>query len=309
MALDNTFKKTPLLMCPEPVSGRTLWVKDESKCPTGTFKDRLGWALAKQIEQSSRERLLITCITLGNTLISVSHYRDLLPTESRKPRVLGLFPLGFSGRKIGPDTSGNVCSGGDLIKRCEREGVFAKEVDLDTSFLNEVDIKELAGSLAPEFDHHRDISYGIGEAAYAPILTEALSELKTPPAIILVPVGSGVLFDEFIDVIELYGLPSVVIGVSVIDKTSIADKIYGYYSPFYKELRRKGRATRSQYPRHPVIVVKDDAIRHALTWASSQGYDAEPSSAAALVPLLKNLDWLPKGDVLWINTGNGVVRT
>jgi hypothetical protein len=193
------------------------------------------------------------------------------------------------------------------MRLCEADGALAREVDLESSYLAEPDIKEIARLLVPSFWQHRDITNGIGEAAYVPMLDEALVDLVTSPAAVLVPVGAGVLYDECVNLVESRGLPTVVVGVGVTDSDSVADKIYTYYSPYFEELRSQGRAVHTQHRRHPVLSVADKSIRSALDWAGCHGYNAEPSAVAALVPLFERLVDLPNGDVLWINTGNGIV--
>ncbi len=303
----GSFPRTPLFKAADSSLGRTLWVKDEAACPTGTFKDRLGWALARQLAREPVEDLLVTCITLGNTLRSVAFFLNKLPSSSIKPRTLGLFPLRFAERIIGPDTHGRTCRGADVMALCEAEGALTAETDLESGYLDESSISRLARSLAAPFLHHRDISYGIGEQAYAPILEEALDDLGTSPAVVLVPVGAGVLFDECVEVVESRVLSTTVVGVSVTEPESIADKIYGYYSPYYQQLREARFASHLRHERHPVLSVTDEEIIQAVQWAAQQKIEAEPSAVAALVPYLSNCQALPVGDVLWINTGNGIV--
>ena len=38
-----------------------VWVKDESACPTGNFKDRLAWRLAALLSETARRALLVQC--------------------------------------------------------------------------------------------------------------------------------------------------------------------------------------------------------------------------------------------------------
>src|ERR1051325_4222596 len=165
----RSFRRTPTLPITNFSGGRRLWIKDEAACPTGTFKDRLGWALARQFERAPIDGLLITCITLGNTLLSVSHFLKATQSDVIQPQLLGLFPLRFADRIIGPDSGGRSCQGSDVLALCESEGALTAEVDLESRFLDENDIERLAREIAPSFLHHRDISYGIGEKAYAPI--------------------------------------------------------------------------------------------------------------------------------------------
>jgi len=300
------FPRTPLLRMPEPVEGHIMWVKDESACPTGTFKDRLGWALARQVVGSPIQDLLITCITLGNTLISVAHFLNSVD-ESIRPQVLGLLPNGFSQRVLGPDTAGCQCTGADVVRACQAKGAMTVEVDLESAYLSESDIREIGKKCVPSATESRDISYGIGEDAYASILQEALDDLPAIPSVVLVSVGAGILFDECVRVVEERRLPTVVVGVSVTEPSSVADKIYGYYSPYFADLCTQGRAFHSRFPRHPVLRVEDRDVLSALQFTKMVGQNAEPSSVAALVPILRKQIEMPSGDVLWINTGNGVI--
>jgi hypothetical protein len=305
MALTQQFLRTPLHQRPCPELGCTLWIKDESACATGTFKDRLAWALARQEEHHYQDKVLITCITLGNTLMSVSHYLNNSPETAASPQILGFFPEGFSDRKIGPDTHGYIVKGIDVLHACRAKGARTIEVDLTSCRLDQLAIERLSRRYVPDYERHRDITYGIGVPTYAQILEEALQDMPVPPQAVLIPVGAGILFDECVAVIEQLRLTTQAIGVSVIEPTSVADKIYGYYSPFYKGLLQKGASVHPQYPRHWVLTASEKEVFSSLEWAARNGYNAEPSAAAALAPLFRS-EMLFKGDILWINTGNGL---
>lgn len=294
-------------------NGWRLWIKDESSNPTGTFKDRLADALVRQLHGNPLGgRLLISCITLANTARSLGYYASCALRSQERPQILGLFPLGFRDREIGPDTAGATITGAQLFKWCSDLGVRCEEVDLQSSHLSESDIRDIAHGLGISFDEHRDISYGIGEKAYAPILAEALAEMPRPPRRVYVPVGAGVLFEECVELVEARNLAgTTVVGVTVVKADSIADKIYGYYSPYFNAIKERGAAHHPQYPRHPVITVTDDEIRETLGCVGRIGIDAEPSAAAAFVPVMsqaRNRSEAMWGaqEVLVINTGNGM---
>jgi threonine dehydratase len=306
---------TPLRSFPIAVDRNRwrLWVKDESSNPTGTFKDRLAAGLVRQLHGNSLgNRLMISCITLGNTVRSLGHYVSTALRSQEQPQILGFFPLGFRDCTIGPDTSGDTITGDELLKWCSDLGVRCEEVDLTSRYLDESDIRQLARGLGLIFDEHWDVSYGIGEQAYAPILAEALARMPTAPHRVYVPVGAGVLFKECVELVEAWNLAgTTVVGVTVVKADSIADKIYGYYSPYFKEIKQQGAAHHPRYSRHSVITVTDEEIREALTWVAEMGIDAEPSAAAAFVPVMAQARYCSEAswsaqEVLIINTGNGM---
>lgn len=308
------FIKTPLKHIQHPKLDLDIWVKDESSDPTGTFKDRLAWALTRQLLRENNLRdVLISCITMGNTVKSIGYYFSKTFKSKDMPQVLGLFPMGFTKRVIGPDSNGTSITGNDLMQYCKEFGVRCIEADLESRYLNAQDIASIARNTGLQFGRHRDISYGIGEEAYSIILKEALDEMDSLPSVICVPVGAGVLFDECVKFIEENNLDCTVVGISVLKKESIADKIYGYYSPYFRELKVKNVAYHSTYTRHPIIAVSDDEIRDALALLSTLGINAEPSAAAAFVPLFNRKNFVnlfTQGiSVLLINTGNGMYKS
>ena len=303
------YKKTPLIRINQQVGKCSVWVKDESKNPTGTFKDRLAWALTRQLwGQSNLNEVLISCITMGNTVKSIGYFFSKLFAENNCPQILGLFPQGFSKRIIGPDSSGKTITGLDLINYCE--GVRCEEIDLETRYLTPEDIKKIAIDFGMKFNVYRDVSYGIGEMCYSVILKEALEQMPELPSHIYVPVGAGVLFDECVEVVESSKIDAIVVGITVVNENSLADKIYGYYSPYFQSLLKNKIAYHPKYDRHPVIIVSDDEIKGALQFTSAIGIDTEPSAAASFVPIVKqerDREYFPVCDnVLVINTGNGM---
>lgn len=307
-----SFKKTPLKHIRQNTKlDLDIWVKDESCNPTGTFKDRLAWKLTHQLIQENRkENILISCITMGNTVKSIGYYFSKTFGSQDRPQVLGLFPMGFTKRVIGPDSNHVMITGSDLMQYCKEVGVRCFETDLETRYLTAQDIANIAKNIGLDFGSHRDVSYGIGEEAYSIILKEALDEMDTLPSVICVPVGAGVLFDEFVNLVEINKLDCIVVGVSVLKRESIADKIYGYYSPYFKELMVNNIAYHLKYPKHPVITVSDDEIKDALEMLYSLDINSEPSAAAAFVPLIRNkqnqIITDKRSKILVINTGNGM---
>ena len=117
---------------------------------------------------------------------------------------------------------------------------------------------------------------------------------------------------ECVEVIRERNLKTRVVGVAVTRSDSIADKIYGLYSPFYLDLFHKGIATYQGDSRFVVERIADEQIKAVKTHGLPHGFEnAEPSSWAALVPLLESTESSHsiRGVVLVINTGDGIPLT
>ncbi|MCI0541944.1 MAG: PLP-dependent lyase/thiolase [Verrucomicrobiales bacterium] len=292
-----------------------MWVKDESYCPTRTFKDRLAW---KYVEAAIAGRLpcgsktVLGSITLGNTMRSFARAVAHGMSPKQRPKLFAIFPSDFSTRKMGPDSKSKTCLGSEILDNLTANGVRCIEYPLDQGFLSDAELDVLAckhfGSSARLFN----ATNGIGIPAYKQILIEALDKMPTPPDCIVVPVGAGVLFMEWVEVIRERNLKTRVVGVAVTRSDSIADKIYGLYSPFYLDLFHKGIVTYQDDSRFIVQRIADEQIKAVTTHSLPQGFEnAEPSSWAVLVPLLESSAPSPsiRGVVLVVNTGDGIPST
>lgn len=298
---------TPLVRLQWPGRGDIL-VKDESHCPTGTFKDRLGWRLVDLLTKEKRRGdLLISCITMGNTARSVAVAVTERFKPQHRPKVLAIFPEGFSARTIGPDNAGHTMQGSDLFQWLDQRGAHAVEHDLARGFLSKNAIASIAEKVGIGFSRHLDVSSGLIEApSYPPILEEALAEASDNIEVVVVPVGAGVLFEEIVEYIEQKHLPIRVIGVSSLQYGSIADKLYARYSEYYDELVASNIASHRRYPRHQIVCEENGGIRKALQ-RIPRSLRAEPSAAAAF-SLLDNTKLIPAdAKVLVVNTGDGIL--
>jgi hypothetical protein len=155
------------------------------------------------------------------------------------------------------------------------------------------------------FASHRDITNGIGVPAYRSILAEALDGMPMPPDWVIVPVGAGVLFKDCADEIARRRLASRVIGVTVLTPTSVADKLYGRFSPYYDDLIRDGIAYHDHNEQFLVVPLKEAQV---ASYRRNLPFDSEPSSWAAFVPLFLDghLASQMKGTGLVVHTGNGI---
>ncbi|MFO0838329.1 MAG: PLP-dependent lyase/thiolase [Phycisphaerae bacterium] len=297
---------TPCVRLPWP--GRDdVWVKDESACPTGTFKDRLAWRLASLISSAARPDFLVTSISLGNTLVSLMAAFEAAFPPDRRPQVAGVFPADFAGRTIGPDNRGHRMKGEAVLAKLGNQGANCIEYDLAAGWLSPHAVADLARDSGMEFSQHRDVSNGIEVPSYQAIAAEALQQCGEKIDYIVVPVGAGVLFEETVRYIERHSRQSQVIGVTTLNHHSVADKIYAAYSQYMRDLVARGRAHYPGLPQHSVIPVDDNSIMHALSQIPAE-LSAEPSAAAAF-SALDTAGLIPQdASVLIVNTGNGIAQ-
>jgi threonine dehydratase len=185
-------------------------------------------------------------------------------------------------------------------------GVVCQEVDLSNGYLSETDVCRLATGLGLTFDTHHDVSRGIEIPAYEAVLRESIAQGAVALDWIVVPVGAGVLFEDFVNYAEREGLPARVLGVAALRADSVADKLYALYSPYFDALNRFGQAAHDRYPRHRVIAVDDEAIRRVIPLLPPP-MRAEPSAAAAFTVLESERLISAKSNVLLVNTGDGII--
>jgi threonine dehydratase len=298
---------TPLFELESDAHCRVL-VKDESKCPTHTFKDRLGWELGRRLLVSGAgSETVVASITLGNTAISLAAGLDAYFKQAARPTVFGVFPSRFEFSDIGPDSSGRSTTGRAVLARLRSRNVICVEADTQERRLEAADVAELARNAGLDFSRFIDVSTGIDEPCYSPLIAEAMYQTSTlgyHPEAVLVPVGAGVLFDAAVqDVVRNF--PSCrVFGATVLDPHSIADKIDAFYSPYYESLVERGVAESPLDPRSQVVIVDEAEIRAALR-DLRDAVDCEPSAAAAFA-LLRRQEIEALETVLVINTGNGI---
>jgi len=300
---------TPLISAGMWSPGTQLWVKDESRCPTGTFKDRLAWEYVAAVQKKAvpfGPHTILASITLGNTMRSFAYaIRAGLPIEFR-PQLAAVFPCGFSERTIGPATDGLTCRGQTVLDDLEASGVRCITHLLQAGYVDDEVFKRIVNHSGDASLNVFNATNGIGLPAYKKIIAEALDDMPRAPDHIILPVGAGVLFMECVELVMERGLNCRVTGVAVTEAESIADKIYGVYSPFYQELRDKGVALYNNDERFKVIRIDDGQIMAVRQRGLPPGFErAEPSAWAGLVPLADGR--ISGGIVLIVNTGCGIL--
>lgn len=311
---------------------RTLFVKDETKNPTHTFKDRLAYEAVRPIMEAvnlnrSFIRTTFGSISYGNTAYSMGHYASTLNQEvkERVINVVSFIPPSLKDKAFGPNTEGQLIPPGTYLKKMFNDCSDADsvEIDLTKQIYNSDDLEGIARAKRLVSNEFIDITEGLDRPAYVNIIIEAVEQqLKSVPDYVIVPFGAGILCNEVIDYVRDNQLPTKVIPVSSGDPDTIAVMLYGPIWIDTKSLLEKGSVmtrhkipdkkgkTREQYRVHHV---SDEEITDAMKVLRQTEISAEASGASgfAILPRLKKIDpnFHPqKHSILIINTGNGFLN-
>lgn len=321
---------TPIVKLDSPIYGvKHLRVKDETKNPTHTFKDRLAYEMIRPLfEQLQRgEEPTVTTfgsISYGNTAKAMGYYVSRLNNLAGKEiaRAVAFVPPHLSEKTFGPDTEGRTVTAQVILKDLEKTCTILP-IDLSKQTYRSEDLEQLARKYGAVIGEFVDITEGLNRPAYVNIIIEAVEhQLASAPDYVIVPFGAGILCNEIIDYTNDKHLPTKVIPVSSGNPETIAVMLYGpiwvdvdalesHGSALtrHESVDRKGR-TRTPYT---VYNVSDESICDAMQQLHQAGITAEPSGASGIA-LLKHLktidpDFDPeKHSVLVINTGNGLLN-
>lgn len=307
-------------------------MKDETKNPTHTFKDRLAYEMVRPIAEAWNakkhfHRTSFGSISYGNTAYSMGHYTRLLNAQAEEELVnsIAFVPPALRKRTFGPDTEGQCVRARLFIDTMFRHCRVCEniEIDLKKQVYRSDDLEVIARREGIVLDQFVDITEGLDRPAYVPIIIEAIErQLRKAPDYVIVPFGAGILCNEIIDYIHDHQLKTKVIPVSSGDPKTIAVMIYGPIWVDTKALLKKGSGwTRHESPdktgrkRAPYYVyhVTDLEIRRAMRVLHKAGISAEPSGASGfgILPRLSSIDSSfdpAHHSVLVINTGNGLLN-
>ena len=266
--------KTPLVKIDE-FCGKfnlpNLLVKDESKNPFGTWKDRRSEMIVKKAKHEFVDKLCL--ITSGNA--------------------------GFSLAKFANKSHIKIVSIVDInlplsIKQALKE-IYTKiiEVNLSEKILTPEEMIALARENNKEVIW--DATNGFHEA-YETIIKEIKSE---SPDYLVCPVGSGEGFVGLFNGLEKVKLKTKLIGVTPESSPSFADKLHTPWTPYSAKIKSILETG------HEIIKLSEDEIRSAFAYAKDL-MNCEPSSAVVIGALSK-LNFKENDKIVIINSGKGLV--
>jgi threonine dehydratase len=192
---------------------------------------------------------------------------------------------------------------------------MVKRLNLESKFYDSIALEKIAREEDWVIGDFQDITNGIEldgnkYPAYVDILKEILTDLGKEPDYIVVPAGTGILYNEFCDYILEKSLKTKVLGVTVTKVDSIADKLFGFYWQDIDNLNKVGYSITRYGRAHLMIRADDSEIINTMHEIGSQ-INAEPSGIAGLTVLHGLKKYYPsfdkiKDSVVVVNTGNGI---
>jgi hypothetical protein len=264
-------KKTPLLKIDGSYYGfSNLWLKDESRNPTGTYKDRRSRHIIQNARKAGVDKLVL--ITAGNAGYSLTKYAQ---------------PYGIEVASIVDENTPEkifdaLRSVGSRVIRHTLQKVLTSE-----------EILALAGNKRKTWD----VSNGF-HAAYSPIV----DELHTQGGefdFLICPVGSGEAFIGICEEVKKRKLRTKVIGMTSL----LPNKLRTIYTPYLGKLREEKK--NGNY----VFLVDDLDVAYAWR-DNERNHEIELASAVVWggLPLMKGLTTAAKTEnkIVLINSGSGL---
>lgn len=273
MDLKNKSGNTPLIknqkLC-EKFGFANLFVKDESKNPFGTWKDRRSEIVLHKAKEEQGDTLVL--ITSGNAGYSLTRF-----SQNSNINVICIVDKG--------------------LKKSIRDELKQYSKIIEVNLSEKILKPEEVITLAREHDEEViwDVTNGFHEG-YETLIEEVK---QVHPNCIILPVGSGEAFVGFYNGIKKHKLKTTLIGVGVKDKWhSYADKLHTPWTPYKSKIQsilKEG---------HQIIHLNEEEIKKAYKEHSAT-LDIEPSSAVVfgVLPKLK-ID--KNSTIILINSGKGL---
>lgn len=321
---------TPIVVPRERIYGvEKLLIKDETRNPTHTFKDRLAYEMIRPLLEEVRQGktpkpMTFGSISYGNTAKAMGYYVAALNKLAGKEvaRAVVFVPPSIEQKTFGPDTEGRSVPAVEILDDLKKTCTIIP-IDLSKKVYRAKDLEALARKHNAVIGQFVDITEGLNRPAYVNIIIETIEQqLRFSPDYAIVPFGAGILCNEIIDYVAEHGLKTKVIPVSSGDPQTIAVMLYGPIWVDTVKLLADGKAytrhepiDRKGRPRKKYVVyhVGDDDLRAAMGELHQNEIHAEPSGASGIA-LLKHLKEInpafdPKRHtVLVINTGDGLLN-
>jgi threonine dehydratase len=305
-----------------------LFMKDETKNPTHTFKDRLAYEMIRPLIEkinigSQPERITFSSISYGNTAFSMGYYCGKFNEFARANivKALAFVPPEIISKPFGPNTEGKIIESNLVLSKI-KESCDVLNIDLNAQIYREKDLEKIALIEDRILGKFVDITEGLDRPAYVQIIIESIAQLKKAPDYVVVPFGAGILCNEIIDYLDDNKIKTKVIPVSSGNPETIAIMLYGPIWVDVKSLLNNGegltrhdKIDRKGRVRDPYLVyhVEDEEIRNAMKVLKENNISAEASGSSGF-SILSRLNIIDskfdprKHSVLVINTGNGLLN-
>ena len=252
-----------------------LFIKDESKNPFGTFKDRRSEFIIKRGIEEHIDKFVI--ITSGNAGYSLAKF-----AEGTNIKIVNFFDR----KKIKKS----------IKNKLKKVSYKAIEIDLSKKIWTPEEI--IATARENDTEVIWDATDGIYDYqnGYIKIIEEVKDE---KPDFIIVPVGSGEAFYGLYEGIKKFKLKTKLIGVGVKNKwRSFADKLYTPWTPYESKMKA------IQKDGHKTIRLDEDEVKQM--WKEFKNViDCEPS-AAVVFSVFSKIKFTKQDKIILINSGKGL---
>jgi len=302
------FPATPTIKIDVP-GFRNVWLKDESKNPTGTHKDRLAWEivvtyrdflLAKKTDQVKDRLPQMSIVTSGSAGIAIQSMLN----KYKLPNLKCLVDLDLKN---------------EIVHALEKLGCEIYRTDLSRKPLHWKEILELTDNIGGI-----DVTSSEGLDPMTRFYDWMSYEIiNQSPDYCFIPFGSGNLYENALNVNKKEVLTSIhdprfsgdvktlrncaFIGATVNDPKSKADKLFAPHRPFTifdEQWIRCYRLAGCCSMESNVHILQERFLDQAIELAKQQRIDCEPSGIAGLGMLLQLADRIPKNKkILVVNTG------
>ena len=269
---------TPLLTI-NTASGLEVLIKDESKNPFGTFKDRKSREVAEFAKSADIDYVM--AITSGNYGFSLSNFLSAVGIKT-----ILFVPYGIDRQ---------------IIERLEQKAIVI-EVDLEEQELTTEKLESIARDRLNLAGSKTINATNFYDDVYLDISREIKRELDKQGRgvdYVVLPCGSGELFAA---ALRYYHLSNTkVIAVTTDNPNTKASMLYARHRPPLDRIVSHGNPTR-----YGLIRANEDEILRAYEWAKGR-INCEPSSAAAFAAFERYKGiFKPSDTIVVLNTGNGM---
>lgn len=255
---------------------KTAWVKDESKNPFGTIKDRRSVKILREASRLRVDKLVL--ITSGNNGYSLSKFFD--KSNNNYSKIVCVVSRDIS-----------ISTKNSLERLCYQ----LIELNLDHKILRPEELASFAREKEDEVIW--DVTNGF-EESYSGMIDEIFEEVI--PDYIIVPVGSGGIFMGVVEAIENKNEKTKVIGVGVQNTLhSFADKLSTPWSPYSKALDYYKDSG------HFIYRLSESELKQVHDRFKNV-IETEPSSSIVFSAINKH-SFCPSDNIVFINSGKGGV--
>ena len=248
-----------------------LFIKDESKNPFGTYKDRRSEAIVKKAIDEKIDKLAL--ITSGNAGFSLakfangSNLKAVCIVDKKLPVKIYKKLIAVCYKVIRVDLSSNILKPEEVIS-------LARETDEEVIW---------------------DVTNG-WHKAYENIIKEIKD---SRPNFLITPIGSGEAFIGLFNGIKKYKLNTTLIGVAPKSNPSFADKLHTPWTPYASKMKS------IFWRKHKVVRLSEETVEQTYSLARKH-IKCEPSSAIVF-GVLPDLKIKKEDKIIVINSGRGLL--